>query len=96
MALSRKVDDTVHTVLLQQGTDCPEVADVCLHERVVRLVFDVPEVRQVPGVGQLVQIDDAVVRVFVHEQAHHMAPYEARTACNQDGSSVVHGRYINY
>ena len=90
MALRRQMDDTVNTVLLQQGTDCPEVADVCLHERVVRPVFDVPEVRQVPGVGQLVKIDDTVVRVSVHEQAHNMAPDEARAACYKDGSSVVH------
>ena len=94
MALRRQMDDTVNPVLLQQGTDCLEIADVRLHERVVRPVFDVPEIRQVPGVGQPVQIDDTVVRVSVHEQAHHMAPDEARAACYKDGSSVVHGRSI--
>ena len=94
MALSSQMDDPVHMVLLQQGTDCLEVADVSLHERVVRPVFDVPEVRQVPGVGQLVKVDDMIIMVFRYEQAHHMASDEARSACYKDGSSVVHGRYF--
>ncbi len=82
MALGSKVDDAVYMLVLHQLVESLEVADVHLHELVVRTVLNILQVCQVAGVGQLVEIDDVILRVLVHEQAHHMAPYEAGATSN--------------
>ena len=56
-----------------------EIADIHLHELVVRLVFNVLQVGQVTGIGQLVQTDDFIFRVFVDEQTYHVTANETGT-----------------
>lgn len=73
MAFGGKVDDAVHAVLRQQFPDGFEVANVRLYKSIVRAAFYIFQVRQVAGISQFVQVDDAVLRIFVHEKAHHMA-----------------------
>lgn len=73
MAFGGKVDDAVHAVLRQQFPDGFEVADVRFYKSVVRAAFYILQVGKVTGISQLVQVDDAVLRIFVHEKAHHMA-----------------------
>ena len=67
VALSGEVDYTCDVFFLHQRIDGIEVADICTYETVVRLVFDILEIRQVTGIGQLIQIDDTIVRIFVHK-----------------------------
>ena len=86
VAFCRQVDDTVNLFVLHELVERVEVADVHLHELVVRLVFDVFEVCKVTGVCQLVKIDNLVFRVLVHEQANHVATNEACAAGDNDGS----------
>ena len=56
--------------------------DIC--ELVVRLALDILEVREVARIRKLVEIDNLVFRVLVHEQANHVAPDKARTAGDYD------------
>ena len=84
MALSSQVDDAVHLLVLHQFVESIEVADVHLHKLVVGFVLDVLEVSQVACIGQLVQIDDVVIGVLVHKQAHHMASNKACATSNND------------
>ena len=67
MALGSKVDNARNVLFLHQGIDSVEVADVRFHKAVVRLVLNVFEVRQVTRVGQLIHIDDSILRIFVHK-----------------------------
>ena len=80
VAFRGQVDDAVDALFPQQGRDAFEVADVHPDETVVGLVFDILEIGQVAGIGQLVEIDDPVVRIFVHEMTDHVASDEARAA----------------
>ena len=84
MALCSKVDDAIDFLCLHEGKHSLEVADVHLHEAVVGPVLDVLEVGEVACIGEFVQIDDAVLRVFVHEKAHDMASDEAGASCDDD------------
>ena len=77
------MDDTVYLILLHQFQHLVIVADICLDKYIVRLVLNVLQIRQVAGVGQFVQVDDAVFRILVHEQAYHVAADETGTAGNQ-------------
>ena len=77
MTLCRQVDDAVHMMLLHHFLHLLIVADVRFHEYIVFLVLDVLQVRQIPCIRQLVQVDDAVFRILVHEEANHMAADES-------------------
>ena len=49
-----------------------EVADVALHKGVVGLVLDVLEVGQIACISQLVEVDDVILGIFVHEQTDNV------------------------
>lgn len=83
MALCSQVNDTIYVIQLHQLLHLLVVADVRLYEHIVRLVLNVFQVRQVPRIRQLVQVDDTVFRILVYEQAHHVAANKSGTAGNQ-------------
>ncbi len=80
MALCGQVNDAVHLLLLHETEHPLKVADVHLHKLIIGLVLNILEVGKVPGVGEFVQVNNMILRVFVHKQAHHMRANEARTA----------------
>ena len=84
MALCGQMDHTRHLLFFHERKDSVEIAYVCLHKPVVGFILDVLEVRQVTGIGQLIHIDDLVVRVFVDEQTHHMTSDKAGAAGDDD------------
>lgn len=45
--------------------------------RTLLIVFNVFQVRQVPHIGQFVQVDDTVFQIFVYEKANHVAADES-------------------
>ena len=81
-----KVDDAVHVLLLHKFQDTIEVADVHLHKAVVGLVLNVLEVGKVSRICEFVQVDDPVLRVFVHKQPDDVASDESGTAGYDDSS----------
>ena len=82
VALGCKVDYSVHVVVLHQLLYSLIIADVGLDEHVVLLVLHVLQVGKVAGIGQLVEVDDAVLGILVYEQAHYVGADEARSACD--------------
>ena len=90
VALGSKVDHAVDIVFLKDSAHRPEVADVGAHEHIIRGLFDILQVGQVARVGQLVQVHDAVLGVLGHEEAHDVAPDEARTARYQYVAFIFH------
>ena len=90
MALGRQMDDAIHVLLLHQLEHPLEVADIHLHKAVVGPVLNVLEVGQVPRIGELVQVNDLILRVLVHKQAHHMAADKPGTAGDNQSSLIVH------
>ena len=84
VAFCREVDNAVDLFVLHELVERVKVADVHLHKLVVRLVLDILEVREVARVGKLIEVDNLVFRVLVHEKANHMAPDKACTAGDDD------------
>ena len=72
MTLGSEMDDAIHLVVLHQLQHQVEIADVALNESIVRLVLNVLEVSQITCVSQLVEVDDVVLRIFVHEKSYHV------------------------
>ena len=72
MTLGSEMDDAIHLVVLYQLQHQVEITDITLYESIVRLVLDVLEVSQVACVCQLVEVDDVILRIFVHEKSYYM------------------------
>lgn len=90
MTFSRQVDDAVNLLILHQLVERIEVADVHLHKLIVRFVLHILQVGEVARISQLVQIDDFVLGILVHEKANHVAANEARTASDDNVSLEFH------
>ena len=90
MAFCSQVDDAINLLVLHQLVEPVEVTDVHLHELIVGLVLHILQVGEVTCISQLVQIDDFVLRILVHKQAHHMTSNEASTTCNHNVSLEFH------
>ena len=93
MAFCREVDDSVDLILAHDGADRVNVTDVCLDESIIRTILYVMEIGEVSGVGELVQIDDMVVRIFIDEKTDHMTAYEAGTAGNDYTPFEIHNLF---
>lgn len=83
MALSSQMDYTVYMVFLHELLYSVEVADVCLNERVVRLILNVLEVSQIAGISQLVEVDDVVFGILVDKKSDYVAANKSGTASNE-------------
>ena len=84
VAFGGQVNDAVDLFILHELVERVEVADVHLHELVVRLALDILQVREVARIGQLVEVDNLVFRILIDKEAHHVAANEACAAGNDD------------
>ena len=84
MRFSCKVDDAINMLILHQLVEGIKVADVHLDKLVVGLVLDVLQVCEVTRIRQLVEVNDFVLRIFVHEEADYMATNKTCPACDYD------------
>ena len=89
MTLGSEMDDAVNLLVLHELVERVEVADVHLDKLIVGFVLDVLGVGWFPCLRHLVEVDDAIVGILVHEEANDMRANEACTACNYD---IVHIR----
>ena len=72
MTFGCEMDDAIYLVVLHQLQHQVEIADIALYEGIVWLVLDVLKVSQVTSVSQLVEVDDVILRIFVHEKSYYM------------------------
>ena len=94
MALSSQMNDTVHMFFSYQSAHSLIITDIHAHKAVVGSHLHVRQVTQIARISQFVETDDFIVGVFIHEEAHHMASYEACTTCDDD--SPFHYIYMYY
>ena len=72
VAFCSQMDNAVYLIVVHQLEHQLEVADVALHKGVVGLVLDVLEVGQIACISQLVEVDDVILGIFVHEQTDNV------------------------
>ena len=82
MTLGSEMYDTVNLLVLHQLIESVEVADVHLDKLIIWLVLDVLEVGKIAGIRQLVEVDDLILWLFVHEEANHMQADKSGSASN--------------
>ena len=72
MALGSEMDDAIHLVVLHQFQHRSKSQISPLTKSIVRLVLNVFEVSQVACVSQLVEVDDVILVIFVHEKSYYV------------------------
>ena len=82
MALGSEMDDSVNLLVLHKLIESIEVANVHLYKLIIWLALDVLEVGKVSCIRQLVEVDDFVLWIFVHEEANDMRANKACAASN--------------
>ena len=87
MRLRCKMNDSVYLLVLHELIESLEVADVHLHELIVRPVLDILQIGKITGISKLVDIDYLIIRIFIHEKTYDMASDEAGSAGDYDISS---------
>ena len=84
VAFCSEVDYAVDLILPDDASHPVEVCYVGLDEGIVGSVLYVTEVGEVAGIGQLVEVYDTVVGIFVYEEADYMGADESGAACYED------------
>ena len=74
------MNDSVDVFFGQQAGDGWRVADVAMHESKPRVLYRVRKAREIAGIGQRIEYDDAVVRVLRQPVVDEVCADEAGTA----------------
>ena len=76
------MDHSVDTVLPEQFQYLFKITDICFYKSIIRLLFDVCQIGQIPRISQLIQINDMIFRIFRHKQTHYMRADKTGTTGN--------------
>ena len=82
MRFSGQMDDAIDLLVLHQLVEGIEVADIHFYKLVIGFVLDILQIGEVASIGQFVEVNDVIIRIFVHEQAHYMASNKACATSN--------------
>ena len=84
MTFRRQVNDPFRLVFVKQGIHGCSVYDIHTLKHIVRCILNIAQVLEVPGIGQHIHIDDAVVAVLVYKQADDVRANKSGTAGDDD------------
>ena len=85
MTFGGEVHHHVGMLLLKKPVHALPVADVQLHKAEVGVIHDRSQRGQIAGIGQLVQADDPVVRVFAEHMENEIGADKSGAAGHDDG-----------
>ena len=80
MALCCEVYNHIRMLLLEELVDCFAVSDAFFYKTEIRIVHDRCQGREIAGIGQAVQTDDPVIRVFFQHVKNKVASDKSGTA----------------
>ena len=84
MGLGREIEDPIDAVFVNEARDQFVVDNVALHEGKARILVGTDEVSAVPGVGELVQHDEALESFHLQKVSGERRADEAGAASEQD------------
>src|SRR5947208_12373082 len=82
MRLGGEIDDGV--ALRRERVDKPRVADVAVDESIARPAFELDEIGQVAGVGELVEDGDLELWACLPQVAHKVGADESRRSGDEE------------
>ena len=89
MGFCCKVDNNIRLFLLEELVHALTVADVQLDKPEIRIVHHRFQCGQISGIGQLVQTNNAIVRMCFQHMKNEVGADETGTACYDNGHSQL-------
>jgi hypothetical protein len=90
MRLGRQVHNNLKIHLMHQLRNRVCIQYVNALKPVIGCFFNIPHILKVPGVGQLIYVENKVVGVAVHQEPNYMRPNESGTSGNQYAFCIYH------
>src|SRR5690606_10549859 len=84
MRFSGQVNNSIRFFRFKKFADELSVDDIAFDKTVIRPILNILQVFEVAGIGELIQIDDLIIRVGVHHPTNHMGAYETRSTCHNN------------
>ena len=78
MALSSKVYNTINTLPLHKLKHRLVIANIHSHKLIIRFVLDIAQIGKITRIGQLIYVDNVILWVLIHKEAHNVASNKAR------------------
>ena len=79
-----EVYNHIRMLLLEELVDCFAVSDAFFYKTEIWIVHDRSQGREIAGIGQAVQTDDPVIRVFFQHVENEVASDKSGTAGNDN------------
>jgi hypothetical protein len=83
MRLSCKIDDGIDPITLEKLRNQLGVTNVTLKEDVTRVGFNLPEILEITGVRELIQIHDPIARILPVYVKHEIASDKSGATCHK-------------
>jgi hypothetical protein len=83
MGFRSEMDNGIGPLRLEQTEHGSSIRDIAFNEKIIVFIFYIPEVLQVTCVSELVQVDDSVLRIGIHEMPYQMGADKTCSAGNQ-------------
>ena len=83
VALGSQVDDPGYPALTKESAQEIQIANIPAYKAVIGFIFDIAQVTEIAGVGEFVEIDDMVDRVFFYKKSYHMGTDKTCASGNQ-------------
>ena len=84
VAFGRQMDNAIHLILLHQRKNGIKITDIRLDEGIVRSLLNILQIGQIPGIGQLVEVDNMIVGLFRNEKPYDMRTDKSGSTGNDD------------
>ena len=92
MTFRCQVNDPFRLVFVKQRIHGCCINDIHTLKHIIWGTFDIAQVLKVPGIGQHVHIDDAVLAVLVYKQANDVRANKSGTAGDEIGRASCRER----
>jgi hypothetical protein len=94
VTLGSEVDHALRLILTEYPVERIGVGDIGFLEEIIRSVLDIAEIFQISCIGQQIQINDAVLRIFPDKQPYYMRADEPCSA--RDNDSLHFTTFLKY
>ena len=89
MGFRREIHNHIRMFFLKQPEHCFPVADILLHKPEMRVIHYAFQRREIPRIGQFIQADDPVFRIFLQHMEYEIGSDKTRAAGYDDRHSSI-------
>src|SRR5690606_7252518 len=89
MGFSRQVDNAIGLLSAYQFMDKVGIRHIAFYKSVIRLMLNIHQVRQIASIGEVVQVENLVIRICIDKASYDMVTNKPRPTCNNDLHTTI-------